>query len=209
MKVPIEDILDALLLEEAEPSYEALMRWSKRYPEHSEAFANFFATWAVQAELPQEIAVDEERLASIAVSHALDILHRRYKVVTRTSKTSTSRTRLIAAASAAGLSEEQLAASVQLDATIIEKLDLRRITTSIPRLCFEWLASVLGTVADRIEEMTTGPPLVDASVRYKARRKPVAVTEDFADAISNSSLSDETKRFWLEAVEAERARSNE
>jgi hypothetical protein len=68
---------------------------------------------------------------------------------------------------------------------------------------------VLGTVADRIEEMTTGPPLVDAGVRYKARGKPVAVTEAFADAISNSSLSDETKRFWLEAVEAQRARSDE
>lgn len=209
MKVPIEDILDALLLEEAEPSYEALMRWSARYPQHSEALANFFATWAVQAELPQEINVDQERLAGIAVSHALDILHRRAQTVIPTSMTGTSSARLIVAARAAGFSQEQLAARVRLDATLIEKLDLRRIPTGIPRLCFEWLASVLGTVADRIEEMTTGPPLVDASVRYKARRKPVAVTEDFADAISNSSLSDETKRFWLEAVEKERARSNE
>jgi hypothetical protein len=209
MKVPIEDILDALMLEESEPTYEALVRWSERYPEHGEALANFFATWAVQAELPQEVTVDEERLASISVSHALDILHRRNKPTSGTPKTESERPRLIAAMRAAGLSEEQLASRVQLDATIIEKLDLRRITTGIPRLCFEWLASVLGTAADRIEEMATGPPLVEASVRHKARRKPAAVTEDFADAISNSSLSDETKRFWLGAVAAERARSEE
>jgi hypothetical protein len=208
MKVPVEDILDALLSEESEPSYEALVRWSERYPEHSEALADFFAAWATQAELPQKMEVDEERLASLAVSHALDILHRRDKIASPR-KTGSERPRLIAAARAAGLSEEELAARARLDITIVEKLDLRRITTGIPRLCFEWLASVLGTAADRIEEMTTGPPLLAANLRYKARRKPAPTTEDFTDAISNSSLSDETKAFWLEAVAAERAGSEE
>jgi hypothetical protein len=43
-----------------------------------------------------------------------------------------------------------------------------------------------------------------AGVRYKAKRTPMPVTEDFITAVRTSSLSEETKRFWLEAVAAER-----
>lgn len=206
--VLLEDILDALMLEESEPSYAALTRWSERYPEHREAFAEFFATWAVQAELPQETAVDESRLANLAVSHALDIVHRRGEAAKCAPKLSSARPRLIAAARAAGISEEQLAARTGLDGTIVEKLDLRRVT-GIPRLCFERLATVLSTAIDRIQEMATGPPLVAAGARYKAKRKPAPATEDFADAIRNSSLTDEAKYFWLDAVAAERKSGKE
>ena len=203
----IEDILDALMLEEHEPSYTALTRWSERYPEHREALAEFFATWAVQAELPQETVVDEERLANLAVSRALDIVHRRDEEAKRTSKV-TARPRLIAAAHAASISEEQLAALAGLDSTIVEKLDLRRIDR-VPQLCLEWLATALSTSADQIQEMATGPPLVAAGTRYKAKGKPTPATEDFAVAIRNSSLSDEAKHFWLEVVAAERKSGKE
>ncbi len=199
----LEDLLDAIVLEEPTPSYAALTRWSERYPEHREALGEFFATWAVQAELPQETAVDEERLANLAVSHALDLVHRQGEAARRTLKASNARPRLIAAARAVGISEEQLAARTGLEATIIEKLDLRRIT-GVPSMCFERLATVLCTVADRIQEMATGPPLFAAGVRYKAKKKPVPATEDFIDAVRNSALPDEVKRFWLEAVAAER-----
>lgn len=80
---PLEDVLDALMLEEPDPSYNALLRWSERYPEHRSALTSFFATWATQAELPQEPVGDEERLANLGVSHALDILHRRDEAVMR------------------------------------------------------------------------------------------------------------------------------
>ena len=201
--LPVEEIFDAIMLEESEPNHDALMRWSQRYPEHREELSRFFATWAVQAELKQEIVVDEERLTSLAVSHALDILHRRNIPTTRTSKIIETRPGLIAAARTIGFSEEELATLVQLDVAIIEKLDLCRLT-SIPRACFDRIATVLGIVVDRIEEMTTGPPLFPANVRYKARQKPAATTEEFVDVISSSSLSDEIKRHWLEAAEAER-----
>jgi hypothetical protein len=144
----------------------------------------------------------------LAVSHALDMLHRRHNATIRTSKSDKMRPRLIAAARAIGLSEEELASRAQLDVTLIEKLDLRRLTR-IPVFCFERLASVLGTIGDRIEEMTTGPPLLSAGVRHKARRRPAATTEDFVNAISTSSLPDEIKRFWFEAVEAESLKGEE
>jgi hypothetical protein len=199
----LDDVLDALMIEEPDPTYEALTRWSQRYPEYAEALANFFATWAVQTELPQENSADGERLANLAVSHALDIVHRRDQTAERAPKTSSARPRLIASARAVGISEEQLAIRSGLDSTIIDKLDLRRISTGIPRICFEQLATALGTFTDHIWEMTTGPPLLAAGTRHKAKRKPVPTTEDFADAIRNSSLSEQAKRFWLEAVAAE------
>lgn len=200
----LEDLLDALMLEESEPSYAALMRWSERYPEHGKALAEFFATWGVQAEMPQQIEVDEDRLANIAVSHALDIMHRRDEAAKGVPKDSarTTQPRLLAYARAAGISDEQLAAHAGLDTMIIEKLDLRRLT-SIPQMCFARLATVLSIVPDRIQEMATGPPLVAASVRHKARRKPTLTTEDFATAIRNSSLPDDAKRFWLDTIAAE------
>lgn len=200
----LEEIFDAILLEEAEPTYAALTRWCERYPEHREALSEFFATWAVQAELPQETTVDEERLANLAVSHALNILHRRDEAVKGTTKVSGDRLRLLATARAAGISEGQLADRVELDFTVLEKLDLRRLT-GIPRACLERLASALHTIPDRVLRMTAGPPLVGGGTRYKAKKKPVPATEDFVDAIRTSSLSEEAKRFWLELVAVERS----
>ena len=78
--VLFEDVLDALKLEESRPSYAALLRWSERYPQYREALAEFFATWAIQAEQPQQVALDEERLADRGVSHALKILRRQDRV---------------------------------------------------------------------------------------------------------------------------------
>jgi len=72
----LEDVLDALVFEEPKPTYEALLRWSERYPQYRDALAKFFATWAVQAELPQRVQVDEERLAERGVRYAMEILGR-------------------------------------------------------------------------------------------------------------------------------------
>jgi hypothetical protein len=82
-----EDVLDALMLEEPKPSYEALLRWTQRYPQYREALTEFFAVWgvqAVQAELPDEdVAIDEERLVEKGVSHALEIARRQGRLVGR------------------------------------------------------------------------------------------------------------------------------
>src|SRR5262249_40019256 len=71
-----EDVLDALMLEEPTPSYATLLRWSERYPQYRDALAQFFATWAIQADKPQEVTLDEDRLVETGVNHALEILRR-------------------------------------------------------------------------------------------------------------------------------------
>jgi hypothetical protein len=208
-KAPLEDVLDALMLEESDPNYKALLRWSERYPEHRDALATFFATWATQAELPQETVGDQERLANLGVSHALDILHRRDEAGKRAPKAAGARARLIATARTLGLSPEQLAMRTRLDVSIIEKLDLRRIKGGIPRLCVEWLAETLGIVTAQIQDMTIGSPLAAVRAHHKTKSKPTLTTEDFSDAIRNSALSEETKQFWLDAVASERESGTE
>jgi len=75
-----EDVLDALMLEESKPSYAALLRWSERYPQYRQELADFFATWAVQAERPQDVALDEEKLVDMGVRYALEISRRQGRV---------------------------------------------------------------------------------------------------------------------------------
>src|SRR5262245_22753983 len=75
--VSFEDVLSALMLEETRPTYSALMRWSERYPQYRDALADFFATWAIQAEQTQPVSVDEERLAAEGVRRALENLRGR------------------------------------------------------------------------------------------------------------------------------------
>jgi hypothetical protein len=197
-----DDIVDALLLEEAEPSYDALARWCARHPEHHDALADFFAAWAVQAELPEAAPVDEDRLAKLAVSHALNLAHRQTE---EARLDVTAAPRLREAARGAGMSLEELGVRSGLDQTIVAKLDRHLIqAATIPRLVLERLAATLGTAADAVRDMVTGPPLAATGVRWKARRRPSPpAVEDFNDAVAASSLPEEARRVWLEAAAAE------
>lgn len=195
----LDELLDQIVLEEAEPSFDALVRWVERYPEHTDAVAEFFANWAFQAELPLITTVDQERLANRGVSHALNILHR----LRTTPNIPQDRPRLISSARAIGISAAQLEERALLDTSVLLKLDLRRLT-HVPRTCLDRLADALGTVPDRIAEMISGTPLASGS-RYKAKAKPVSQTQDFAEAIRTSALPDEAKRYWLDIIVADRS----
>lgn len=70
----INDLLDAIMLEESEPSHEALTRWREKFPEHRDRLASFFAIWAIQKHQPKQTEVDEEKIASRLVSHARNIM---------------------------------------------------------------------------------------------------------------------------------------
>lgn len=199
----LEDVLDALMIEEREPTYAALMRWSARYPEHRDALARFFATWAVQIERPEENSVDEDRIANLGVSHALNILDKRNTRKGQTPDRGAAMLRLTAISRAKGVSEHELARQTGLDGSIIRKLDLRRLT-GVPSLCFERLAATVRASVDLIRPLITGPPIMEAGVRYKAKTKPRPVTESFADAIRSSSLAEPDKQFWLDVAERER-----
>lgn len=73
----LDDVLDSLMVEESKPSYAVLTRWIAKYPQLSKELADFFAVWAIQAERSDEVDIDSERLSNLAVSHAMELLHRR------------------------------------------------------------------------------------------------------------------------------------
>ena len=152
---------------------------------------------------PENNSVDEDRVANLGVSHALNIMDKRNARKSDTPGRDAAMLRLTAMSRAKGVSENELARQAGLDGSIIRKLDLRRLT-EIPWLCFERLAATLRASVDLIRPLITGPPIMEAGVRYKAKTKPRPVTESFADAIRSSSLAEPDKQFWLEVAERER-----
>ena len=183
----LDDVLNAVVVEEPEPTYEALTRWIAQYPEYRDALARFFATWALQETHPDDTRIDEATLASRATSYALDLLHRRDARA------------LLDVARDGGVSPQELAARTGLDDSIVHKLDRRRLR-DVPTTCVTRIADVLRVPPTRVGTMVTGPPLVAAGGRYKAKSKPAAVAEDFASAVESSTLSEEGKRFWRSEI---------
>jgi hypothetical protein len=199
--VVLDDVLDDLMMNEPQPTYEALLRWSTQYPQFRDALMSIFAEWGIQTELTSETQVNEGRLLNLGVSHALNVFHGR--VVAKSQKIGLNKApRLLASAEAAGFSIDNLVQATKLDAELLRKLDLRRLT-NVPRACLQRLAEELHVVMDQITLMVMGTPLVGAEVRHKSRQKPIAVTETFSDAIRKSSLSAEDKLSWLAMVKAE------
>src|SRR2546426_1952159 len=80
-KLSFDDLLDEMMLEEPKPSYEALVRWCERYPQYRDELAGFFATWAIQSDMPQTVEIDEERLVEKGVNHAMEILRRQGRLI--------------------------------------------------------------------------------------------------------------------------------
>ncbi|MCC6393522.1 MAG: hypothetical protein IT167_23175 [Bryobacterales bacterium] len=203
--VDFDYILDSLMLEESEPNYRALTRWIEQYPQFKQELSEFFAQWAIQAERLEEPEIDAERLSNLAVSHALDILHRREKNPQPT-KRDTART-LLKAIAAVGISAEKMAANVRLDLKFVKKLDLRRLT-ELPGHLFEVLGEQLEAPAEAVRSMIAGgPPLRNAAAQFKAKQRPLPTTETFLDAVRNSTLSDEDKAYWIRIVENEKRSS--
>lgn len=200
----LEDVLNAVMLEEKEPNYEALQRWCKRYPAYRASLARFFATWAIQIELPVDGTVDETQLANIGVSRALNILSQQESEI-ETPTVTLRGSRLLAVCRRAGISEEELANRTDLDRSMIAKLDLRRLS-AVPAVCFERIARVLRTSVEFVMPLITGPPVMEAGARYKSAKRPRAKTEDFAAAVRNSSLGKAQRNFWLDAARKEQER---
>ena len=198
-KIDLENVLNAVVLEEQAPNYDALVRWCNRYPEYQEALTSFFATWAIQMELPVNTPVDESRLANLGVSRTLNLLDQQAKQTVKESTTERKATRLLLACKWAGVSREELATRIELDLSIIDKLDLRRLT-NVPTACADRIAEVLHERTEYVQPLITGPPVVEHGVRYKSTKRPGANLEDFAAAVRSSSLTKSQQEFWLRAA---------
>jgi hypothetical protein len=206
--VPFEDLIDTIMLDEPEPSYEALRRWQERYPEHRERLASFFATWALQEEAPddEEVAIDEERVHQAVLAHAERVLER-------------ATPRLLHVAELAGVSEEDLAVRCDLDSSLVARLDNRVIVVAtIPGELLRRLGEVLARSIDEVRRILDGPPEVVHATPSAGLGAPAGAFAGamlvlpgtdttglpdriaFADAVRVSELPEDVKRKWRDAT---------
>jgi hypothetical protein len=181
----LDDVVEAIMVEEEEPAYDAMTRWIARFPQFKKELVRFFGTWAIQAEqLEEPQTIDSESIASRGVSYALSLIDKRDAAQS-----------LLDCARAARLSLEELAARSCLDDSILQKLN-RRLITDVPQECIRRLAAALGKTGEFVIPLILGDPALVA-VRYKAKTKPAAKQEDFATAVRLSSLPGDIKQDWL------------
>ncbi len=197
----LDAIIDEMLLEDPELSYETLAKWCTHYPEHREELSRFAATRAVQKALPEAPQVDEARITSRLMSHALGIMHRQDAARAAAPATSI---RLCEAITTSGITEAEFLNRSNLDEILLAKLNRRLISAaSIPAAAFERIANAIGRELAIVREMLTGGDPIPLRA-HKSRSRPAAQTEDFLEAVKSSNLSDEAKSDWVRIVEAER-----
>lgn len=123
----LEAIIDEMLLEDPETGYETLARWCDKYPEYRDELTKFAATQAVQKALPEGPQIDEARVTSRLMSHALSIMHRQDAAKAATPATAM---RLCEAISKSGTAEDDFSQRCSLDATLIAKFNRRLIAAA-------------------------------------------------------------------------------
>jgi hypothetical protein len=147
-QLTLDDVLETIMIEEEEPSYDAMNRWIARYPQYKTDLVSFFGTWAIQSEETEESPpIDSEALASRGVSYALNLIDKREAAQS-----------LIERARLAHLSLEQVAAQTRLDDSILQKLN-QRLITDVPQECVRRLAAALGETLECICQFISGTPV--------------------------------------------------
>jgi PadR family transcriptional regulator, regulatory protein PadR len=77
-----DDVLADLMMEETEPTYEALLRWQERCRDYRETLADFFALWAIQREPIDDLPeIDEDAIAEKAVQYAMQLLEEQGRII--------------------------------------------------------------------------------------------------------------------------------
>ncbi|AWM39177.1 hypothetical protein GobsT_25380 [Gemmata obscuriglobus] len=193
-----EDVVDEIMLEEEKPTHEALVRWTAQYPKHREALSRFFATWALQETSREQVTVDEARAGDRMLSKALDFLAGQPAAATLPAAAPS---RLSQAIKSRGLTDREFAKKCDLDESLVDKLDLRRIPSGIPQKLHELAAAALDFTIDAVRAMFTGEPI--GAVANKAKNKPTVPTEDFLAAVDSSDLPEDLKARWVEIVNQE------
>lgn len=195
-----EDIQDEIMLRESEPRYEALVRWCELYPEYRDQLTSFFATWGEQKEHSERPVIDEDRIASRMVSHALNLIH--HQTTPTAEMRGTAESRLHKMIQASRCSEQTLMEQCKLDDTLLAKLDRHLIVfASIPQQCIQGIAAALEFAVEDVSRALMGDPIPLSS--YKAKGRPVLRQESFLDAVTTSELSTPVKEEWRRIVTSE------
>ena len=77
-----EDLLDDLVHEEPEPTYEALVRWQERCPDWRQSLEEYFHVWTIQREQLDELPeINEHAIVEKGVEYAMGILREQGRII--------------------------------------------------------------------------------------------------------------------------------
>lgn len=80
--VTFEDVLQELMLAEAEPNYTTLLKWQARYPQWRDSLAEYFAVWAIQSEpIDDEPEIDEDAIVQKTMARAMNMLREQGRII--------------------------------------------------------------------------------------------------------------------------------
>lgn len=203
-QMTLDDVLDQFVAEFPELTREGLLSFIGRYPEHREALVSFAATAAEQRSLPPEEMFSPEqaarfagRAASVLENHVFQRDHARAAPAAPAAAFS-----LGELAAAAGSSLAQVAERLSLDMGLAAKLDRRIIRAeTIPRRLVDSLAEFLGSTADAVIAVLSGPPRMSAVPSFMIiRSASTPVQETFSEAVALSTLPEADKDRWMSAT---------
>lgn len=206
-----DDVILDLLVDGVEPTHENLVEAIAAYPQHRDALVAFFANLAVQTSLKDEPApsgCSVEQFANIGVSR---VLARRHDEPGQVSagvddrsgeiETKSMPPRLSQLIRANGLTEDQVAVRVGLDAGLMMKLDRRRIVGRRPLELFRRIADEIRVPPTHVIASVTGAPIPSSRGNLRKAKGPIKIeTETFEVAIKASTLSADLKAFWLQCL---------
>lgn len=198
----LEDVLDAFVASEGNPSSASLAEWIRRYPQYERELTEFAASWSLMKWLPPSPdaeEVDEETLVLRGMSVVQNLLHRQEQGAAPP-ETVAPITSLLDEGRARGLTPRQLAQAAGLGEILLRKLDRRLVRyASIPREAVEALAAALRREAQSVAAYLQQRPKFAAVAHYRAELAPeLAEPEDFFTAVrADPTMTDEQRARWL------------
>ena len=198
----LDDALNTFVQENDRPTAGNLQEWVDRYPQFRKDLIDFAAAWAEQLVLPaaEGIGAETEKLlVDRAMSHVHNVAYNRDVERLRQTATDDSVRSLTGDAQRVGTRPAELAKACGLDLGLLSKLNNRQIHPwTIPAELIGMLAEQLNKTVAALKIFFAGPPRAAVGKAYLSRGKPTASPQQsFAEAVQQSSLSDEEKARWL------------
>lgn len=207
-EVSLEDILNEYVDSEQTPTYEALNKWIRLYPQFKTELTEFTANWTLMNELPpasEAKVVDKATLVLRGMSVFENRLHsHRNQAQNQSNKIKG----LLAEGARLGLTIDQLSNACRLSLPIVRKLDQRLISfPSIPHQAIDCLSKEIkrspAVVADYLKQSMTLAK--GAAYRSRAAPKVPAEPQNFFDAIKqDSTIKEQERNYWLSLIPKEK-----
>ena len=204
----LDDALNTFVQENDRPTAGNLEEWVERYPQFRKDLIDFAATWAEQLVLPaaEGIGAETEKLlVDRAMSHVHNVAYNQDVERLRQTTTDDPVRSLTGDAQRVGARPAELAKACRLDLGLLSKLNSRQIQPwTIPAELIRMFAEQLNKSVPALMIFFAGSPRAVSAKAYLSRSKPTGtVQQSFAEAVRQSSLSDEEKARWLSEQTAE------